>query len=59
MANIGRAYLKQRFDGKADDLASVFASRGAKGISIARDLCAWQRLGPEKPIVGFYALELV
>jgi hypothetical protein len=55
MAEIGRAYLAQRFGGKADDLASIFAFQNSKSQVDRAEIC--QRFGwnPDKPIVAFYA----
>jgi len=55
LAAIGRAYLNERFNGRADDLQAIYAySRANQRIDRAR-LC--QRFGWDaaKPIVGFYA----
>ena len=55
LAAIGREYLERRFDGCADDLASVYAYRKCSG-PIDRDaICRYFAWDPDKPIVGFYA----
>jgi hypothetical protein len=55
MSEIGRTYLSKRFDGRADDLASVYAYRQSGGSIDRAQLCARFGWNPEKPIVAFYA----
>ncbi len=51
----GREYLARRFEGRADDLASVYAYQKRSG-GIDRDgICRRFGWDPAKPIVGFYA----
>jgi hypothetical protein len=55
MAKIGRTYLAQRFGGKADDLASVFAFQKSTGSVDRAAICARFGWDPQRPIVAFYA----
>lgn len=55
MAEIGRQYFRARFDGKADDLASVYAYRRSAGGITRDEMCERFSWDPVKPIVGFYA----
>jgi hypothetical protein len=55
MAQIGRAYLEQRFGGKADDLASVYAFQRSSGDIDRAGLCTRYGWDPAKPIVAVYA----
>lgn len=55
LAKIGRQSLDSRLQGKADDLASVYAYRRAATRIDRPTLCRRFGWDPEKPIVGFYA----
>ena len=55
LCEIGSKYLSLRFQGCADDLASLYAYR-KNPINVKRDeLCREFNWDPGKPIVGFYA----
>lgn len=55
MKKIGRAYLAQRLDGKADDLASVYAFQRNQAKVNRSEICAHYGWDPNKPIIAFYA----
>jgi hypothetical protein len=54
MAAIGRTYLAQRFGGKADDLASVYAYRNSQNTVDRAEICSRFGWNPDTPIVAFY-----
>lgn len=51
----GRLYLARRFEGCADDLASVYAFQKRSGDIDRIGICRRFGWNPDKPIVGFYA----
>jgi hypothetical protein len=55
LATEGRRYLAGRFDGRADDLAAVFAFQRRHGSIERAQLCERFGWDPGKPIVAFYA----
>jgi hypothetical protein len=52
---IGQRYLARRFQGHADDLASVYAYRLNQSVVGRNDICQKFGWDPAKPIVAFYA----
>jgi hypothetical protein len=55
LASIGRRYLADRLEGKADDLASVYAFQRRPGAIDRASLCEQFNWDPSLPVVGFYA----
>ncbi len=55
MSEIGIRYLAGRLEGRADDLASVFAFQKNQESLSRTEICRCFGWDPAKPIVGFYA----
>lgn len=55
LAAIGKQYLSGRLEGKADDLASVYAFQRRTGTIDRAEICSRFGWDAGKPIVGFYA----
>lgn len=55
MTYAGRLYLERRLDGRADDLASVYAFQRSASDIDRHGLCARYGWDPNKPIVAVYA----
>jgi len=55
LREVGMAYLAARMDGRADDLASVYAFQKARAQVDREAICAGFGWDPNKPIVGVYA----
>lgn len=55
MAEIGHKYLAERMNGRADDLAAIFAFRKNNDAIDRARLCAQHGWDPDRPIVAFYA----
>jgi hypothetical protein len=55
MAQIGRTYLARRFDGKANDLASLYAFGGDRPKTDRAAICRAMGWRDDRPIVAVYA----
>jgi hypothetical protein len=55
LAEIGRTYLTRRFDGKADDLASLYAFRRSESALDRASICREMGWAVDRPIVAVYA----
>jgi hypothetical protein len=55
LATIGRSYLADRFGGRADDLASIYAFQRHSDRVDRGEICRRFEWDPTTPIIGFYA----